>query len=197
MRSALIWLGKVDPVKSMEDARADDPEFIELQEVISAWVEVFGVGRKNCFTLAEVIDEVNNTNLATFEPTRPRLTIAIQAVASWRKEPANVKRLGLWMRAKKGRVVGGQRFANNISTGTWWVEAEERGKHGQWSKETPGLIKSISGEEPSAEKHPKPRAAKPKKGAGDLGQGRHRKVQEAVVQLKKSMFQRPQLPRGT
>ena len=169
VRSALIWLGKADPVKSMEDARADDPELIELLAVISAWIEVFGVGKTNCFTLAEVMDEVNNTTHLGigYEPTRPRLTAAIQAVASWRKEPANVSRLSMWMRAKKGRVVGGYRFANNISNGTWWVEAEEKGKPGQWSGEKSGLIRSTSGEEPSAEKQRKPRATKPKNGSGE------------------------------
>ena len=37
VRSALIWLGKEDPVKSMETARAEDPERIELSDMLEAW----------------------------------------------------------------------------------------------------------------------------------------------------------------
>jgi hypothetical protein len=44
VRSALMWLGKADPVISIEAARADDPELNELRELLEAWAEVFWRG---------------------------------------------------------------------------------------------------------------------------------------------------------
>ena len=37
VRSALIWLGKADPVKSIEASRAEDPERLELMNMMDAW----------------------------------------------------------------------------------------------------------------------------------------------------------------
>jgi putative DNA primase/helicase len=44
VRSALIWLGKEDPVRSMESARAEDPERIELSDMLEAWGAAIGTG---------------------------------------------------------------------------------------------------------------------------------------------------------
>ena len=46
VRSALIWLGKEDPVKSMEAAREEDPERIELIEMMQAWERYRGRKQK-------------------------------------------------------------------------------------------------------------------------------------------------------
>ena len=37
MRSALMWLGQEDAVKSMENARAEDPERVELSDMLKYW----------------------------------------------------------------------------------------------------------------------------------------------------------------
>ena len=47
VRSALVWLGEADPLKSMETARAEDPEANELQIMLDAWVREFGSGADN------------------------------------------------------------------------------------------------------------------------------------------------------
>ena len=44
VRSALVWLGKADPLDTMEDVRADDPERELLGNVLRAWAEDYGVG---------------------------------------------------------------------------------------------------------------------------------------------------------
>ena len=54
VRSALLWLGKEDPVKSMEFARQEDPELIELAEMLEAWSEVMGMGGDSRAKLADV-----------------------------------------------------------------------------------------------------------------------------------------------
>ena len=53
----LMWLGMDDPVKSMEDARKNDPERAELYGRISALVKVFGVG--NEFSASDVEKKMN------------------------------------------------------------------------------------------------------------------------------------------
>jgi putative DNA primase/helicase len=55
VRSALIWLKKEDPVKSMEDTRAEDPEVSELGDLLSSWSTTIGIGDQYRITLKNVI----------------------------------------------------------------------------------------------------------------------------------------------
>jgi hypothetical protein len=55
VRSALIWLGCDDPVKSIEIAREEDPERTELSEMLMAWVNNVGLGYDARVKLAAVI----------------------------------------------------------------------------------------------------------------------------------------------
>ena len=138
VRSALMWLGKADPVISIEAARADDPELNELRELLEAWAEVFGVGKAYRFTLQEIIDEANSEKSSGPDPRWPRLNSAVRSVAAWRREPADAKRLALYLRSKKGRIVNGMRFTNDLGSrrATWWIEAKNRS--GEWDKEKAG-----------------------------------------------------------
>jgi putative DNA primase/helicase len=58
VRAPLIWLGLPDPVKSMEDARALDPERAALRQRIDGLVEAFGVDK---FTAADVYRKATAT----------------------------------------------------------------------------------------------------------------------------------------
>ena len=55
VRSALIWLGKKDPVDSMEAARAEDPERTELRDMLEAWSAAIGTGKNTRNKLADVL----------------------------------------------------------------------------------------------------------------------------------------------
>jgi hypothetical protein len=55
VRSALIWLDRADPVKSMESARAEDPERVELGEMLEAWARVLGTGSSNRVKVSDAI----------------------------------------------------------------------------------------------------------------------------------------------
>lgn len=148
VRSALMWLGEADPVESIETARRDDPERIELDELLTAWAETLGVGKRYRFTLAEVIKIIGErTPAATeFKLDWPRLHAAIQAVAARGREPADAKSLGAWMRSRKGRIVGNRRFANKSrDRGTyWWAEVKDEAG---WDTEAPGQWVGASVEE--------------------------------------------------
>jgi Bifunctional DNA primase/polymerase, N-terminal len=131
VRSALIWLGEADPASSMEAARADDPELGRLRQMLEAWAETLGVGRRYRYTLAEVIKitEESIPQGQGYAPEWPKLNAAVQAVASWRNAPADVNRLAVWMRGNKGRMVGDWRFVNKSDgkgAACWWIEGEEK-----------------------------------------------------------------------
>jgi putative DNA primase/helicase len=115
VRSALIWLGKDDPVYSMDLQRDLDPERIGLCAMLEAWADAIGVGDHTRCTLADVIKAAKN---------KPDLAAAIEAVAG-RKQKPDARSLGLWLRNKKGTVVGNNCFSNYTNkkgVTVWWVE---------------------------------------------------------------------------
>ncbi len=124
VRSALIWLGEKDIVNSIEAARSEDPERADLKEMLSAWADVLGGGYRRRLSLAEVIRIIGEQVMG--EASWPRLSAAIHAVAARGKEPADAKRLGFWLRSRKGRVVGRLRFMNDADQNKvqvqWWVD---------------------------------------------------------------------------
>lgn len=133
VRSALIWLGKDDPVKSMENARAEDPERIELSNMIEAWGAAIGIGGGSRLKLADVLlkglEVARQYENSELEPTYPELYAALGDVAlrstGKRGLKPDAKMLGRWLQRFKGRVVDGKRFANlpNQKGGSqWWVE---------------------------------------------------------------------------
>jgi Bifunctional DNA primase/polymerase, N-terminal len=125
VRSALIWLGKADPVASMEVARGEDPELSALREMLSVWAEVIGTGWDFRRTLQEVIDVSSEKVSEDGDVLRwPALCTAVESVAA-RHGQADPRSLGLWARAHKGRVVGELRLVNKPDpkgSSTWWVE---------------------------------------------------------------------------
>jgi hypothetical protein len=132
VRSALIWLGKADPVKSMESARSEDPERVELGEMLEAWARVIGWSLSNRAKLAEVIlrgTSMVNSLVGTPEPKHPDFYAALEAIAfkatGKRGQKPDPRMLGAWLKQFKGRVVNGRRFAqkpNDKGGSEWWVE---------------------------------------------------------------------------
>ena len=133
VRSALIWLGKEDPVKSMENARAEDPERIELSDMLEAWAVAIGVGTGSRLKLSAAVskglDETRQYADSDMEPTYPEFYAALHAMAlkstGKRAQIPDAMMLGNWLRRFKGRVVDGKRFVNlpNSKGGSeWWVE---------------------------------------------------------------------------
>jgi hypothetical protein len=125
VRSALIWLGKADPVKSMESARAEDPERVELGDMLEAWHRVIGYGHSNRAKLADVIargmvtvrtGSIYDGQPAAFEPTHPEFYAALEGLAyrttGKRGQKPDARLLGTWLKRLRGRiVVNGKRFA--------------------------------------------------------------------------------------
>lgn len=133
VRSALIWLGKDDPVKSMENAREEDPERIELSSMMEGWSETIGVGIGARVRLATALSTGAETRReyegAALEPTHPEFHATLQAMAlrvtGKRGQMPDAPMLGNYLRKFKGRVLNGRRFANRPDEkkgAEWWIE---------------------------------------------------------------------------
>ncbi len=108
MRDALLWLGCGDPVSTMEAARGLDPKLSELAEVLAHWKTVLGTDRITVRRIVEkatrqVADSYGNTS-REFE--HPDFREALMAVAG-QGGVINGRRLGKWLLAQAGRIVGG------------------------------------------------------------------------------------------
>jgi hypothetical protein len=139
VRSALIWLGQADPVKSMEIARAEDPERAELSTLLEAWAQVIGIGSGSRVRLADAILKGMSTVRAgpvafdemakAMEPTNPELYAALEALAfkdtGKRGQKPDARMLGNYLRRFKGTIVNGKRFAmkpDEKKSAESWVE---------------------------------------------------------------------------
>jgi len=132
VRSALVWLGKADPLDTMEDVRADDPERELLVNVLRAWAKDHGVGAGSDAPLTVIVDRATKVQSGggydpTLEPVYPEFNAAVRAAAGATGiAKVDVTRFGFWCRANKGRIVDGLRLMNKPSkrggAAKWWVE---------------------------------------------------------------------------
>lgn len=136
VRSALIWLGKQDPVKSMELARQEDPELVELAEMLEAWSDVLGTGGDSRFKLSDVLlrceAKYRDDDDGELVPAHPRLNAALKVVGQrYLGKPVlpDARALGKWLQRFKGRPVGGKKFLNLPDPkhgAQWWVEGPQQ-----------------------------------------------------------------------
>jgi hypothetical protein len=140
VRSALIWLGREDPVKSMDIARAEDPRLIDLQDIMTQWSLVIGTGESSAVTLNKVLElckEDGDSGYDKFDKKYPELYDAICRVASSYGRPPDPKRFGQWATKFKGRLFNGMKLVNKLGHGKvaqWWLQ------HGDDPmKDSPGL----------------------------------------------------------
>jgi hypothetical protein len=133
VRSALIWLGKADPVQSMENAKAEDPERIELSSMMEGWIEAIGAGIGARVRLASALsagaETIREHDGADLEPVHPEFHATLQGMAlretGRRGQLPDATMLGNYLRKFKGRVLNGKRFANRPDErkgAEWWVE---------------------------------------------------------------------------
>lgn len=120
VRSALVWLGQADPVETMEQARSDDPEITALRSLLLAWRAVFNGEYQSTGRAIERSKASWNG-----EYSHPDLHHAMQAVAET-KGSLSAIRLGKFLAAKKGRIIGGLRFVDAMDSHSkqkvWSVE---------------------------------------------------------------------------
>jgi putative DNA primase/helicase len=98
VRDALIWLGRADPVETMEYVRATDTKLDDLASVLTLWRAKIGpMERITCRRLIERSSHSGNEELAD----------ALVAVAGQRGGAISAKRLGKWLAQNAQRICNG------------------------------------------------------------------------------------------
>ncbi len=110
VRSALVWLGAVDPCDSREAVLEDAPEAAMLRSLLSAWWERFG---RTPRTVKEIV--------RAGEDDDSPLGDVLQDIAG-EGRGINGKRLGRWLRRQAGRIVNGMKLIQygSVSGATLW-----------------------------------------------------------------------------
>jgi hypothetical protein len=157
VREPLIWLGEEDPVKSLEQARKDDPNRDILHRLVEQWIAHLGTERS--YKVAEIIekaDERKSLNGYNTELVHPEFHGVLIERASSRGNEIDARRLGSWLKSIKGRIIDRHRI----------VISEESERHGnRWKlepldkKDAQG-VRGVSGVAPTEQKE-----------AGPLGSG--------------------------
>src|SRR6185437_1117991 len=110
VRSALVWLGQPDPVETTESAREDDPELMQLRDLVTSWEST--IGKDTTKTVKQAVEIANQKQTNEFgDPTEYRSSEfrdALLAVSGIRGE-IDAKRLGNYLRSIEGRISNGLR----------------------------------------------------------------------------------------
>lgn len=105
VRGAVIWVGAKgwlevqDPVDSLMDSCAIDPETQRLGALLQAWNEVFG---STGTTVPEAIQHACNGSREVLRPIMEEIAGEHGSI--------NSRRLGRWISERKGRIVHGRHF---------------------------------------------------------------------------------------
>lgn len=119
VRSALVWLGQPDPVKSMERARDEDPITSALTVLFTAWEAIMGSNAKpvgEVIATAELPEPYGNVTRAQFRQ-------ALADVATDKSGKLSNASLGRYLGRYAGRVVGGLKLVSIKDSHTkqfWW-----------------------------------------------------------------------------
>lgn len=103
VRSALVWLGCVDPLETMEKARADDPVNAQIVGVLASWHDAVGSSVHTSGSIRELA--VQNDPLGNL--MHGSLKEALETVAEDRMKGICPRKLGRWLGRYAGRIVGG------------------------------------------------------------------------------------------
>jgi putative DNA primase/helicase len=114
VRSALVWLGQVDPVNTAATIQADDPDRAQRAAIFTAWTSVLEL--KTGYSTSEVIEAAERYNGQNYE--NPALRAALLDVAkSKTSDRIDPKRLGWWLRNACKVVVGNMKLTKDASKG--------------------------------------------------------------------------------
>jgi putative DNA primase/helicase len=133
VRSALVWLGKEDPVSTMETAREEDSDLQTLRAVVAAWRGAAGFnGPMTCGALKAFAEEVEIATDGEYyqrpckKLVRPDLHQALLDIAS-RGGEIDVVRLGKYLARYQHRVVDGAKIMADEDTHkkqkAWWLKS--------------------------------------------------------------------------
>lgn len=119
VRTPLMWLGCADPVASLQSLEQDDPQRMELLQVITAWRKCM---RDRECTVTDAISEAGYPGNEAFRE-------ALLTVAQDRGGAISSRRLGHWLRRYADRIVDSVKFTrcrDRDHVAVWRVDAVER-----------------------------------------------------------------------
>ena len=132
VRSPLVWLGKDDPVGTMETAREEDTDLQTLRSVVAAWQTAAGFhnpmssGSLKAFAEeAEVTTDGEYSSRYEKKFVRPDFRQALLDIAS-RSGEIDTKRLGAYLGKYQHRVIDGLKIMADEDTHKkqkmWWLK---------------------------------------------------------------------------
>jgi putative DNA primase/helicase len=102
VRSALVWLGCGDPIKTIANAVVDDPDRQAFDAMLTAWLDIF---QETAITAAEVILRAKEQAVLGGY-VHEDLRNALLTVAIGKGGEVDARRLGNWLRVHRDRVLG-------------------------------------------------------------------------------------------
>lgn len=127
VRSCLVWLGRVDPLDTIEKARQEDPKLNEMKLVFA---EIWRVTEGQDFTVKQLVGLAIEKHGGKEEGEKavylqPELKEALTSVAADRRGMICTRRLGHWLSRHKGRICMGLRLENHADkhghAARWWL----------------------------------------------------------------------------
>jgi len=112
VRSPLVWLGEDDPVKSMDEARAEDPVRRAEHSLITIWRDQLGL--KTSYTATELIKKATEQksvelaeNVYESDWAYPQLRELLIQQAGNPRGDIDARTLGNWLMSIRGRIHNG------------------------------------------------------------------------------------------
>lgn len=101
VRSPLVWLGKADPVQSMDRAREEDPARVAVNTLIDIWRT--HLQPNISYTAADLTGRAN-------ERLPPELQELLLQQAGTPRGDIDPRRVSFWLASIRGRIHGGYRI---------------------------------------------------------------------------------------
>jgi hypothetical protein len=126
VRDLVIWLGYDDPCAVMEETRANDPKLSALRAVLENWAILLGDRRVTANEVVAAVPDMrgfDDDEADDKKEARAALREALFEIAGEGRS-INMKRLGRWLGANKGRVVAGRkllRLGKSVGIFRWQV----------------------------------------------------------------------------
>jgi putative DNA primase/helicase len=108
VREPLIWLGKEDSVRSMDELREEDPVRAGASELYRLWKQDLGLDQS--FTAAEVTAKAQERSGQHGPLKHPELHALLMIQAGGFKDEIDTQRAGIWLRSVHGQVHDGLRL---------------------------------------------------------------------------------------